>query len=293
LLSCEIATKFMAYYKEHPLNNVMKLIPITLLLFITSCSLFGHEDSGNDKDKTTQIRDFTWRIDTVGTEFSLGGGIYGFGDDNIFLMGSFYSKEQGTYLRGMRWDGKEWTEDYYIPNIDFNIALNDATGDDTVLVTVGYWAGTSNESIATARYSNITNTWSMYKPDIEGRLLDVWTDSKGFYVAVGFSGLVATSENSGLDWNVSKGAEDHLDDYILQDVNGVSKNDYFIQGSRYNTEHSTYQYVLWRVKDGIWMKWIDSVNEEETKSELLFLDEYVGYEFYATKDEYSDTTYLF
>jgi hypothetical protein len=171
--------------------------------------------------------------------------------------------------------------------------LNDATGDDTVLVTVGYWAGTSNESIATARYSNITNTWSMYKPDIEGRLLDVWTDSKGFYVAVGFSGLVATSENSGLDWNVSKGAEDHLDDYILQDVNGVSKNDYFIQGSRYNTEHSTYQYVLWRVKDGIWMKWIDSVNEEETKSELLFLDEYVGYEFYATKDEYSDTTYLF
>jgi len=50
-------------------DTILKLIPITLLLFITSCSLFGHEDSGNDKDKATQIRQFTWQFDTVGNRY--------------------------------------------------------------------------------------------------------------------------------------------------------------------------------------------------------------------------------
>lgn len=267
----------------------MKLFSIFLLLFITSCSLFSHEESGKKDKNLTQIRQFTWEFDTVGNRFSGGGGIHGFSDDNVFAMGSFYSDEKGTYLRGMRWDAEQWTDDYHIPNLEFLIASEDVTGDDSTLVAVGAWGGIHDVSIATARYSSNTQTWRQFKPDIEGTLLDVWTDGNGFYASVGYNGLVAISEDGGKSWNV----EQKAGDYLLQGISGAHRDDYFIWGSRYNRVESTNQFAFWRIKNGAWIKLFDSLKPGETKAELSFLNDFIGYQFYAPHAKETDTTHLF
>jgi|GEM_PF-5373575 hypothetical protein len=204
-------------------------------------------------------------------------------------MGSLYSDEKGTYLRGKRWNGVQWTDDYHIPNLEFLVASNDVAGDDSTLVAVGAWGGIHEMSIATARYSSVTQTWSQFKPDIEGKLNDVWTDRNGFYAAVGHNGLIAISEDGGKNWKVEKKA----DDYVLQGISGANKNDYFIWGSRYNREESSYQFAFWRIKNGVWIKWFDSVYKNETRTELSFISDFIGYQFFVPHTEESDTTQLY
>ena len=219
-----------------------------LIVFISSCSLF----SGNDKKKDDSCdwpignRNYSWRIDTVGYWPSTMGGLYVFNDSTAFLTGNINDKKNNQ-LAGLRWNGTKWLTDIYNPAPEYPAGHfgNDAIGDDTLMVSVGYW-GLNLDQAAIGEFNLKTKTWTNHKFEVQGELNSVWTDGKGFYIAVGNNGIMYTKDSQSSDWVFSR----MEDEFNLNKVAGISETEWYISGYKYPDPRATVNNKIYRVLNG-------------------------------------------
>ncbi len=144
-------------------------------------------------------RSFTWRLDTVAWWPSEVGGVWAFSDSDAYVMGNMHGSTvpgQASYL-GLHWNGKQWDEP-----IDYYTVLhlsNDVTGDDHYMVSVGYWA-VGDGKAGLAEFDNNTKRWKALQFRTSGDLRSVWTDGKGYFIAVGDNGMVYTKDGYDAEW---------------------------------------------------------------------------------------------
>jgi len=233
-----------------------------LIVFISSCSLF----SGNDKKKDDSCdwpignRNYSWRIDTVGYWPSTMGGLYVFNDSTAFLTGNINDKKNNQ-LAGLRWNGTKWLTDIYNPAPEYPAGHfgNDAIGDDTLMVSVGYW-GLNLDQAAIGEFNLKTKTWTNHKFEVQGELNSIWTDGKGFYIAVGNNGIMYTKESPSSDWVFSR-----MDDgFNLTKVSGISKTEWYLSGYKYSTAYRAFISKTYRYLNGQWLTLYDSSQNESS-----------------------------
>jgi hypothetical protein len=242
-----------------------------LILFISSCSLF----SGNDKKKDDSCdwpignRNYTWRIDTVGYWPSDLGGLYVFNDSTAFITGRVETKNS-ELLTGLRWNGKAWLTDIYSPSPSYPIGHygNDATGVDTLMVSVGYW-GLKLDQAAIGEFNLKTKTWTKYQFETIGSLNSVWTDGKGYYIAVGDNGVMYSKDSPNSDWVFSR----MEDEFNLTKVSGVSKSELYISGYKQPDPRSFAISRIYRILQGQNIKLYDTQNPEQSILKLNKSDE--------------------
>lgn len=133
------------------------------ILILSSCTLF----SGNNKTSEDACnwppgnKNYSWRIDTVAYWPSTLGGLYVFNDSTAFITGRVNTKDR-RLLAGLRWDGTVWVEDIYNPTPEFPIGHYglDATGDDSIMVSVGYWDLNGGFKSAIGEFNLRTQKWT-------------------------------------------------------------------------------------------------------------------------------------
>lgn len=259
-----------------------------LFVLLTSCSLFGNSDKPKDTscDWPPGNRNYSWRIDTVGYWSSTMGGLYVFNDSTAFITGYIKTKNAGL-LPGLTWNGSNWLTDIYNPVPEFPIGHygNDATGDDTLMVSVGYW-GLNLDQAAIGEFNLKTKTWKNYKFEEQGELNSVWTDGKGFYVAVGANGIIYTKDSPTSDWVFSR-MEDR---YNLKRVSGISKTEWYIIGYKYLDPRKPSVDKVYRMLNGSITILYDSTDLE---SSILSLDVEWITDISAIRCVQTDSLYLF
>lgn len=237
------------------------LIKILIFLFmVSSCSLFA----GNDKTKEDVCdwppgnRNYSWHIDTVAYFPSTLGGLHVINDSSVFLTGRINAKN-GDDLHGLQWDGSEWTREIYSSAPDYPIGHYglDATGDDSIMVSVGYWDLNGGFKSAIGEFNLRTKTWTKYQYETIGRLNSVWTDGKGFYVAVGDNGVMYTKESPNSNWEFSR----MEDGFNLIEVSGISSSELYISSYKGIIGNPT-NYKLYRYLDDTWITLYDTRQSE-------------------------------
>lgn len=228
---------------------VIAIFPIAILL---SCK---PDRTGPDCNSSSGNRDFTWRADTVAWFPSRMGGIWAFADDDAYVMGSIIRYENGQsqgYL-GLRWNGTEWTNDINGSVEEIKHVANDVIGDKFYMVSVGNWSRTPSKP-GIGEFDNRTKKWIGHQYETEGELRSVWTDGRGFFLAVGDNGMVYTKSGYSAEWVFTQAPTD----YHLTKISGVSKNEIYIQAFKYTTLNEPL-HQLWKLYNGEWTKLMDSV----------------------------------
>ncbi|HEY9165544.1 MAG TPA: hypothetical protein VIS48_05230 [Candidatus Kryptonia bacterium] len=197
-------------------------------------------------------RNFTWRTDTVAWWPSEVGGVWAFSDTDAWVMGNMHGPTvpgQTSYL-ALHWNGKEWgTPETYSTILHLS---NDATGDDHFLVSVGYWA-VGDEKVGLAEFDNHTKKWAGYQFQTPGRLYSVWTDGKGYFIAVGDNGTVYTKDGYTASWIYTKAPTD----FGLTHVTGVSKTEIYAAGFLSLTTGQEYE-QYWKYDGTQWHELFDN-----------------------------------
>lgn len=204
-------------------------------------------------------RNFTWRLDTIAWFPSWLGGVHAFSDSDAWIMGNIVYPKGDSYS-AVHWDGTSWNK-----KVDFLTVLmnaNDVTGDNTLLVGVGYRL-IAGEKAAIAEYNNTTKQWTTYQFETLGDLRSVWTDGKGFFIAVGDNGMVYTKVSYTASWVYQKAPTN----FNFTKVEGISKTEIYartyislVSGENYH------QY--WKYNGTQWNKLYD---EQDTTGTIIKL----------------------
>jgi len=215
-------------------------------------------------------RTFTWRVDTVawfGT--STVAGVWAFSDDDAYVMGGIIDGKPPYSGRfGRHWNGETWEDDingtWGYNNVteewgDISIGpLGDVTGDDHFMVAVGYWGINQNIYAGIAEFDNRIKKWKSYQLQAIGELRSVWTDGKGYFIAVGDNGMVYTKDGYSADWVYSKVPTE----FNLYNVRGVSKNEVYFMGDM--AVPGIHYTQIWRLYNDDWLKLVDNQDTTDT-----------------------------
>jgi hypothetical protein len=201
-------------------------------------------------------RNFTWRVDTVAWWPSTLGGIHAFSDSDAWVMGSMVSPTGESYV-GWHWDGKKWNEK--INFLSILMKPNDVTGDENFMVGAGWVGLPQGTTAAVVEFDNKTRQWKGIHLQTKGELRSVWTDGKGYFIAVGDNGMVYTKDGYTAEWVYSKAPTE----FWLYDVGGISKDEIYISAAQnlVTGEHYTQG---WKIEQGIWKKLFDTKDTSNT-----------------------------
>jgi len=195
-------------------------------------------------------RNFTWRLDTVAWWPSWLGGVHAFSDSDAWVMGSLVSPTGESYV-GWHWDGKKWNE-----KVDFLTILmkpNDVAGDDNYMVSVGYLMFTGIRP-AIAEFNNRTKQWQRYDfAQTPGELRSVWTDGKGYFIAVGDNGMVYTKDGYTAEWVYSKAPTE----FNFTKVTGINKNEMYFYAHKFLISGESFSQI-WKYFNCNWTKLLDT-----------------------------------
>jgi hypothetical protein len=253
------------------------LIVILVLISIFSClQLSCRKDTPtqtppDDKPTTCTYppgnRNFSWRLDTVAWFPSTLGGVWAFSDDDAYLMGYIgEGKPPWRIFVGKHWNGKTW--DTNINGTDAEVAhvSNDVTGDDHYMVSVGNWAINPSKP-GIGEFNNITKKWTGFQFQTQGELRSVWTDGKGYFIAVGDNGMVYIKDGYTADWIYTK-APTELN---LDNITGVSKDEIYISGYQ-NLTIGEHYYQGWKLYQNFWITLFDTKDTSGTPLHLVASD---------------------
>ena len=168
-------------------------------------------------------RNFNWRIDTVGWFPSALGGVWAFSDSDAYLMGYIgEGKPPYRIFVGKHWNGKTWDTDINGTDAEVAHVANDVTGDDHFMVSVGNWSINPSKP-GIGEFDNLTKKWKGYQFQTQGELRSVWTDSKGYFIAVGDNAMVYTKDGYTASWVYQKAPTN----FNFTKVTGISKNEVY------------------------------------------------------------------
>jgi hypothetical protein len=282
--------------KESSCN--MKKYTITRILLFVLLSILSLNFIGCPKDNPKEIisppeptnceypqgnRNYTWRLDTVAWFPSWLGGVHSFSDSDAWVMGNIVHPNGESYS-AVHWDGHSWNK-----KVDFLTVLmnaNDVTGDNTLMVGVGYRLIVGDKAAIT-EYSNTTNQWTTHQFETLGELRSVWTDGKGYFIAVGDTGMVYTKNSYVSPWVYQKAPTQ----FSLNGIVGISKNEIYIHSAlSLATGENYHQY--WRFNGTQWLKLYD---EQDTTGTIVKLQgtENAMYDIAASRCSITDSLKLY
>ncbi len=208
-------------------------------------------------------RNYTWRVDTVAWWTSTVGGIWAFSDTDAYVMGEI----QGGYpsynmYAGLHWNGKKWDTNIYGTPMEIAHYSNEIAGDDHFFVSVGYWH-IGNEKAGLAEFDNRMRRWKGYQYQNKGQLYSVWTDKKGYYIAVGDSGMVYIKDGDSAPWIFLQAPTK----FRLYHISGISRNEIYTIGHNLLATGRVYDQI-WKYDGATWLKLFDT---QDTAEEILSL----------------------
>lgn len=269
---------------------------IVVLLFLFSLVHLGCPDNKPADVISPQVptnceysagnRNISWKLDTVAWWPSTLGGVHAFSDSDAWVMGDMYGpviNGKNTSYVGLHWNGKSWNE-----KIDFlNILMkaNDVTGDDHFMVAAGYLLYVG-EKPAIAEFDNRTKKWKSYQFQTAGELRSVWTDGKGYFIAVGDNGMVYIKDGYTAEWEYNKAPTE----FNLLRVSGIEKSELYILGG-YNIPGKHFQQI-WKLSKNIWIKLLDNLDTVKTPIEITESGDEIN-DIAAFRCSVSDSLFLF
>lgn len=233
-------------------------------------------------------RNFTWRIDTVALFPSTLGGVWAFSDSDAYLMGNIFQWTNGVFTGylGLHWNGKKWDTNINGTVEEIKHVANDVTGDDYYLVSVGNWS-INPPKPALGEFDNRTKKWKGYQFQTAGELRSVWTDGKGYFIAVGDNGMVYTKDGHSAGWVYTKAPTN----FNLFRVKGVSKNEIYILGYFTTNENVTYPQI-WKYYNRNWIKLLDDLDTVGTYIKIPDNEHAIG-DIYAHRCDITDSLQLY
>ena len=249
-------------------------ILIIVLAFISILFLACPDDP--DPEPTTcdyppGNRTFTWRVDTVAYWPSFLGGVHAFADDDAYVMG-YIGEGQAPWriFVGKHWNGTQWDTTIYGKYgfyDDIQITPNDVTGDDHYMVCAGRYGINSIMYAGIAEFDNRIKKWKSYQLQATGELRSVWTDGKGFFIAVGDNGMVYTKDGYKSEWVYSKAPTE----FHFTKVVGVSKNEIYTLAV-ISLPSGVYFHQYWKYYNSQWLKLYDEQDTTGTYVKLYGTD---------------------
>jgi hypothetical protein len=266
----------MIFFKDKPLQQYIKkhTLFFAALFIIVPFLYLGCSDencstcSGPEScDYPPGNRSFTWRMDTVAWWPSTLGGIHAFADDDVYLMGYIgEGKAPWRTFMAKHWNGIEWNNETNGSYEEIKHFAIDVTGDDHFMVSVGYYS-IGSEMAALAEFDNHSKKWNAFQFEIEGALTSVWTDGKGFFIAVGWNGMVFTKDGYDAEWIYSKAPTD----FHFTRVVGINKNELYMRAGISLVNGENFQ-QYWKVMNGQWTKLFDGQDSTGTPVKLYNTD---------------------
>src|SRR5690606_24465864 len=176
-----------------------------------------------------------------------------FSDSDAYLMGNIFQWTNGVFTGyvGLHWDGSSWNTDINGTVEEIKHVANDVTGDDHYLVSVGNWS-INPPKPALGEFDNRTKKWKGYQFQTQGELRSVWTDGKGYFIAVGDNGMVYTKDGYSADWVYSKAPTD----FNFTEVTGISKTEIYMR-SVVSLATGEFYEQLWKYYNNQWVKLMD------------------------------------
>ncbi|HAP35206.1 MAG TPA: hypothetical protein DCQ28_04420 [Bacteroidetes bacterium] len=201
-------------------------------------------------------RNFTWRLDTIAWWPSFLGGLHAFSDSDAWVMGDMHGpviNGQNTSYVGLHWNGKTWNEK--IDFLDILMKANDVTGDSHFMAGVG-WRGMPEGILAAiTEFDNSTKKWKTQQFQTQGELRSVWTDGKGYFIAVGDNGIVYTKDGYTAEWVYQKTPTE----FNFTRVTGISKTEVYARAVK-SLPTGQYFQQIWKYIDTNWIKLMDNEN---------------------------------
>lgn len=220
-------------------------------------------------------RNFIWRMDTIAIFPSWLGGIWAFSDSDAYVMGEIFQLDSNGIRKGyfgLHWDGNRWNTDINGTVDDIKHYTNDLTGDDQFMVSVGYYH-IGNPKVGLGEFDNRTKKWKGYQFSTAGELRSVWTDGKGYFIAVGDNGMVYTKDGYMAPWVYSKAPTE----FNFTKVRGISKNEIYVYANKSVAVGGLNYKQLWRHYDNIWTKLFDTQDSTENYLDIPVNSEYSVY----------------
>ena len=218
-------------------------------------------------------RSFTWRTDTVGWFPTTLGGVWAFSDTDAYVMG-YLGEGKAPYriFDGLHWNGKVWSNDIHESFLgDIGHTPLDVTGDDHFMVSVGYWGMGSSTGVqyyaGLAEFDNSSRKWTPYEFQTQGNLYSVWTDGKGYFIAVGDNGMVYTKDGYSATWNYSKAPTN----FSLTRIVGISKTEMYASAFLSLATGQEYD-QYWKFDGTQWSKLFD--NQDTTGNVVTLPGDY-------------------
>lgn len=207
-------------------------------------------------------RSFTWRSDTVAWFPSTLGGVWAFSDSDAYLMGNIIQYPSGHFAGyvGLHWNGSRWDTNINGSVQEIQHVASDVAGDDHHMVSVGNWSITPPKP-ALGEFDNRTKRWQGYQFQTQGELRSVWTDGKGYFIAVGDNGMVYTKDGYTAGWVYSQAPTD----FNFYKVSAVSKDEVYVLGYKNPASGQSYTQVL--KYDG--QSWIKMYDTEDSTGQAL------------------------
>lgn len=242
-----------SFMKKHFLTVVL----LSFVLIITGCKKNATQPPDDNPTTCTYPagnRNFTWRIDTVAWFPSWLGGVWAFSDSDAYLMGEIFQRPNGvsTGYIGLHWNGKKWDTNINGTVEEIKHVANDVTGDDHYMVSVGNWS-IDPPKPALGEFDNRTKKWKGYQFQIQGELRSVWTDSKGYFIAVGDNGMVYTKDGYTAEWVYQKASTE----FSFYSVTGINKNEIYFWAYRHFASGGEHRQI-WKLNNGSWIKMFDT-----------------------------------
>lgn len=208
-------------------------------------------------------RNFTYRVDTVAWFPSTLGGVWAFSDSDAYLMGDITQQDNGSLqgFLGLHWNGIEWSRDIHGTPAEIKSVANDVTGDDSYMVTVGNWS-INPPKPGISEFNNMTKKWKGYQFETSGELRDVWTDGKGYYIAVGDNGMVYIKNGYNSEWNFIQAPTNY--NFIY--VEGTSPDNIYMGG--YKSTPGVINNQIWEYAQDNWHKLYDDYDTSGTSIKI-------------------------
>lgn len=231
-------------------------------------------------------RNYSWRLDTVAWFPSFLGGIHAFSDSDVYVMGYIgEGKSPWRIFAGRHWDGISWSEKLNGTNTEIGHTSNDVTGDHIFMVSVGYWGDPGIKS-ALGEFDNRTKKWKGHQFQQAGELRSVWTDGKGYFIAVGDNGMVYIKDGYSSSWVYQKAPTE----FNLYRVHGVSKNEIYIKGDI--AVPGAHFQQIWKYSNAQWKKLLDNQDTTNTPIQIPEAPGYL-YDLSALRCDITDSLLLF
>ncbi len=265
-------------------------ILIIVLTFI-SVLFFACPDDPEPEPTTCDYppgnRTFTWRVDTVAYWPSFLGGVHAFADDDAYVMG-YIGEGQAPWriFVGKHWNGTKWDNNIYGTDAEVGHVANDVTGDDHFMVSVGNWSWTPPKP-AIGEFDNLAKKWKAYQFETEGELRSVWTDGKGFFIAVGDNGMVYTKDGYKAEWVYSKAPTE----FHFTNIVGISKHEMYAISQLPTITGVIYQ-QYWKCYNNQWIKLYDGQDTTGTPVKLYGTDNSM-YDLSVSRCSYNDSLKLY